>query len=246
MEVLLRSNYSQVRPSVSREAVRSGSAAAFECEQAQVARQAAGRDPAGRMPTEVVNRFRKPGEGLQGSRLLDHGFDLKRNPEYPRFPPRSYGRPLIQFQFLLASGTGPMDLNGTKVVDWRCTIIRPPVKCITLHQLTGDPMDTFQQIRERLLGFGPKEMTLSDEEVAQLDREIDQLVASIAQEATAEAADPKLLQLGEIERVLATICFSTELPYSEKQRQLVRNYERWDDLRIRQQCFAWIKTGTFP
>jgi hypothetical protein len=107
-------------------------------------------------------------------------------------------------------------------------------------------MDTFQQIRERLLGFGPKEMTFSDEEVAQLDREIDELLASIAQEATAEAADPKLLQLGEIQKVLCTICFSTKLPYSEKQRQLVRNYDRWGDPEARQRCFAWIKAGTFP
>lgn len=107
-------------------------------------------------------------------------------------------------------------------------------------------MDTFLQIRERLLGFGPKEMSLSDEEVTQLDREIDELLASIAQEATAETADHKLLQLGEVQEVLATICFSTKLPVSERQRQLVRNYDRWDDRQARQHCFAWIKAGTFP
>jgi hypothetical protein len=116
----------------------------------------------------------------------------------------------------------------------------------TFNQLTGDPMDTFLQLRERLQRFGPREMTLSDEEVAQLDREIDELLASIAQEATAKAADPKLLRLGEVQKVLATICFSTKLPHSERQRQLVRNYDRWDDLQARQRCFAWIKAGTFP
>jgi len=107
-------------------------------------------------------------------------------------------------------------------------------------------MDTFRQIQERLERLARRDLTLSEVEVGQLDREIDQLVASIAQEATSEAADPKLLQLGEIVDVLAIICFDTELPVSKKQRELVRNYERWDIPSIRQQCFSLIKTGTFP
>src|SRR5690242_9283065 len=36
----------------------------------------------------------------------------------------SYGRPLVQFQFVLASGPGALDFNGTKAADGRCTIIR--------------------------------------------------------------------------------------------------------------------------
>ena len=107
-------------------------------------------------------------------------------------------------------------------------------------------METFQQIRERLLGFGRKDMTLSDEEVTQLDQEINDLLATIAQETTVESAESNLLQLGEIQTVLATICFGTELPLSEKQRRLVRNYDRWDDSEERRHAFAWIKAGTFP
>jgi hypothetical protein len=107
-------------------------------------------------------------------------------------------------------------------------------------------MDTFQKVRERLQALGTKEMTLSDEEVARLDQEIDQLLVSIAEEPDAQAAEPKMMQLGEMTDVLAIICFGTKLPFTDKQRQLVRNYDRWFDAESRQRCFGWIKAGTFP
>jgi hypothetical protein len=107
-------------------------------------------------------------------------------------------------------------------------------------------MKTFLEIKKRLEALGAKKMTLSDAEVAKLDSEIDELLVSIAQERTAIGADPKLLQLGEIQDLLCTICFDTDLPYSEKQRQLVRNYDRWPDSEQREKCFGWIKAGEFP
>ena len=107
-------------------------------------------------------------------------------------------------------------------------------------------MEGFQKLRDRLQLYGIQEMTLTDEEAIELDREIDQLLASIAGELNVQAAEPKMLLLGEVQHMLAVICFKTKLPFSEKQRQLVRNYDRWDDAGSRQRCFVWIKEGTFP
>src|SRR5258708_37833458 len=107
-------------------------------------------------------------------------------------------------------------------------------------------MTTFVRIRERLRLAVIYGMFLSDEERVDLDRELEELVAAIAECETIDDAENKLEELGQMQSTLATICYKYRIDLTEKQDTLVREYDRWDVDEIRIETFEAIKERQFP
>ena len=110
-------------------------------------------------------------------------------------------------------------------------------------------MSVFQVLHDRLQlnqGYRAKQLSFSEEERSHLDLENQELLKSIAAEPTALAAEPKLMLLGRIQSVIATLCFRCRIQLSDLQRKLVRQYDRWDDAGVRVATFLDIQLGQFP
>lgn len=106
-------------------------------------------------------------------------------------------------------------------------------------------MPMYQTIQRRIASVPDEGVHLTDQERSALDRELDELLRGIASESSAEDAEPTLLQLGEFQSLLATICFRYGVQLSERQRNLVRDYDRWDVVEERRAAFDSIRSGMF-
>jgi hypothetical protein len=106
-------------------------------------------------------------------------------------------------------------------------------------------MRTFALIRDRLRLASWQGMHLTDEERQCLDEELDRAIASIAQTSTIDDANDKLLELGAMQDVLATLSFKYRIPLTDKQRKFVRQYDRWDVPEVRASIYNAIKNGNF-
>lgn len=71
-------------------------------------------------------------------------------------------------------------------------------------------------------------------------------MASISRCDTLEAAEALLEELGHTHKVMATLAFKHGLQLSHKQREIVREYDRWDVPEIRRAIFQKIKNAEFP
>jgi hypothetical protein len=61
------------------------------------------------------------------------------------------------------------------------------------------------------------------------------------------AKSEKLLnELGDIQLLLAKLLFKYDMPLSQKQKSLVRQFDRCDDPTVREMVFNAIKEGKFP
>lgn len=107
-------------------------------------------------------------------------------------------------------------------------------------------MTTFQQVRERLRLGRVQGMFLTDEERSRLDGEIDEILGVITEASNIDEADSKLQELGTMQETLATLSFKYRIELTQKQRKLVRRYDRWDDSRLRTSAFEDIRRGHFP
>jgi hypothetical protein len=106
-------------------------------------------------------------------------------------------------------------------------------------------METFALIRDRMRSAVGQGMFLTDEERSALDEELDRSIASIAQMSTVEDANRELLALGSMQDVLATLCFKYNIAVTDRQRRLVRQYDRWDVPEVRASVYNAIKQGRF-
>lgn len=91
---------------------------------------------------------------------------------------------------------------------------------------------------------GPVSLTDNDHHL--LDSELDDLLRSIAKCASVEAAGSFLLELGELEDVLVTLLCKHEVRLTERQREIVTEYDRWDVPEVRQEAYRKIKNGEPP
>ena len=107
-------------------------------------------------------------------------------------------------------------------------------------------MTAFEQLRAKLLLAPVQGVCLTDEDRSCMDQEIDEILERISRMSSIDSADRMLQELGLIQENLATICFKYQVLLSDKQRKLVRKYDRWDDLGCRMDSFQAIKNGCFP
>jgi hypothetical protein len=107
-------------------------------------------------------------------------------------------------------------------------------------------MTAFEHVRDRLGLASIRGMCVSDEERSRLDEELDELLLAIARCESFESAGDKLRSLGLMQELLATLSFRYRINLSEKQRQLVHVYDRWDDAGVLAASYEAIKAGRFP
>jgi hypothetical protein len=105
---------------------------------------------------------------------------------------------------------------------------------------------TLDQILARFDEQASRSKSLTDDERQLLDRAIDDTINAIACHSNWRAAERDLIALGQIHKVLATLCFKYGQPLSERQRRIVREYDRWDVADVRQTIYDAIKKCQFP
>ena len=88
--------------------------------------------------------------------------------------------------------------------------------------------------------------SLTDEDRSALDDELDGILKLIASRATFNAAEPLLEELGRVQEVMATLAFKYSAHLSERQREIVRDYDRCDIDDVRRRTFEKIKNAEFP
>jgi hypothetical protein len=107
-------------------------------------------------------------------------------------------------------------------------------------------MTVFDQIREKLRMAHVNGISLTNEERIQLDQELDEIFATILASRTLMDAETKLLELGSIQEVLATLSYKYNISLPDRQRKLVYRFDRSDDPGERAAAFEAIKKGDFP
>ncbi|MCC7087183.1 MAG: hypothetical protein IT427_19445 [Pirellulales bacterium] len=87
---------------------------------------------------------------------------------------------------------------------------------------------------------------LSNDERHIMDGELDEMLKSIASCDTAESAEPLLQELGCLQEAMATLAFKHGVELSHRQREIVREYDRFDVQDVRRHVFQKIKNAEFP
>ena len=106
-------------------------------------------------------------------------------------------------------------------------------------------MSAFIEICQRLSNCGIDEVALTESERHNLDRELDATLERIARCPDLDSAFSALDELGVQQNVLATLLFKHKVQLSDKQRRLVRQFDRSDDPQLRFFVFQVIRNGTF-
>src|SRR5258708_39135305 len=106
-------------------------------------------------------------------------------------------------------------------------------------------MKSFALVSDRLRLAAFQGMFLTDEERSSLGEEIDRIIESIAQKSSFDEANSRLLELGTMQEVLATLCFKNNITLTEKQRRLVRDYDRWHVTAVKASAYNAIKNAEF-
>jgi hypothetical protein len=86
---------------------------------------------------------------------------------------------------------------------------------------------------------------LTPQDELALDDFLSKLLAEIHQSESVQDADSYLDQLGSFQTELARASFKWEVQLPSKLRQLVREFDRYDDCDLRIAVFDRIKRGTF-
>ncbi len=90
-------------------------------------------------------------------------------------------------------------------------------------------------------------VSMSDDNRQLLETELNDTLTAIANCDSLEAAEPLLRgDLEEIQGVLATLWCRRHVELSERQREIVREFDRCDDPEVRRIVFENIKHSRFP
>ena len=79
-----------------------------------------------------------------------------------------------------------------------------------------------------------------------MDQELDEHIAIILAAQSFAAADPLLLELGRLQETIATLAFKHRATLSDRLREFVRDFDRFDVPHVRQNTFQKIKRSEFP
>lgn len=107
-------------------------------------------------------------------------------------------------------------------------------------------MSVSSDIRARIAQIGRYGAQVSCDEIMELDKEIDGLVFTIKCAGDLAMAHESLMELGELQELLALLAFKYDVPLSPKQKALVRGFDRPDDAGLRLRVFRAVKEGRFP
>lgn len=107
-------------------------------------------------------------------------------------------------------------------------------------------MPTLDDIFQRAMARPPHERQMPPEDYQALDKKIVGLFASISTCDSAADADSHLVEFGHLQDLMAALAFRFGTQLTERQREIVREYDRWDVPEIRKRAFEKIKAGEFP
>ena len=88
--------------------------------------------------------------------------------------------------------------------------------------------------------------TLTREDAEALDNELDKLLKAVLDCYDFKEAERVLSKLGELHKVLALLAFRFNIPLSRRQREIVREYDRWDVVEVRREVYEKIRKQEFP
>ena len=71
--------------------------------------------------------------------------------------------------------------------------------------------------------------SITENDIAELDAELRELLVRIAAQPSADAAAAELDELAELHGLLATLLFRYRIPLSKCLEDVVRVFDRWDD-----------------
>jgi hypothetical protein len=87
---------------------------------------------------------------------------------------------------------------------------------------------------------------LSDSDRDSLDTQLTNHIRSISNCKDLGSARPLFNELGDVHQALATLAFKHGIKLSDKQREFVRQFDRWDDEQTLAVVFQRIKSKQFP
>jgi hypothetical protein len=107
-------------------------------------------------------------------------------------------------------------------------------------------MKISQIIKDRIDKLGWHGAYLSQDERCALDLEIDEIVGWIKSSFDFCEADAVLKELGEFETFLSLLLCKYHLTLSDKQKKLINEFDRSDDVETRHRLYKDIKENRFP
>ncbi len=85
--------------------------------------------------------------------------------------------------------------------------------------------------------------TVTSEDIRELDAEMSGILERMAVRTTYEDAKPELDELADLHGLLATLLFKWCVDLTDRQRQVVRSFDRWDDEDTRKHFFGEVTAG---
>ena len=101
---------------------------------------------------------------------------------------------------------------------------------------------TAQRLRQTIDRCGDAS-EISNADIVELESELSGLLAQIAERQSAQDADSLLLELGSLQELLSILTFKYGVDLTDRQRRIVRDYDRWDDAGSRADFFKEIVAG---
>jgi len=87
---------------------------------------------------------------------------------------------------------------------------------------------------------------MSDDDRAFLDAELSDYIRQILRCKDFESAQQLFTKLGDLHLALATLAFKYDVKLTQRQREFVREFDRWDDSNVLASIFQKIKNQQFP
>ena len=95
------------------------------------------------------------------------------------------------------------------------------------------------RLRQQLDASGDCPVITTDD-ISELDVEMSDILERMTARTTFEDARPELQELAELHGLLATLLFKCSVDLTDRQRQVVRTYDRWDDEDTRRYFFREV------
>jgi hypothetical protein len=103
-----------------------------------------------------------------------------------------------------------------------------------------------QLILQKFIDSPFRQPILTSDEELTIDQDLDRIIDKIKRCKIWQEAEPSLIELGELQRILVTLRCRYEVPFKDRPRTLIREYDRADLSEIRKMIFEKIRDGSFP
>ena len=112
-----------------------------------------------------------------------------------------------------------------------------------IYNRSSDMRTTTAQRLRQLIDRCGDASEISSADVMELESELADLLAQIAKKKTPQDAENLLQELGTLQELLSILIFKYGVELTDRQRKIVRDYDRWDDEETRAYFFKEIVAG---